>query len=133
MADMFSPEWMLAFMTEWNNEPELSDALAKIDFTSTIGYGFPDQENPSGVLVIENGKAVRAEPFNGQPLNWDMRAKPDNWQKWFNEGIGMAGLGMATVSGKLKFKVGNYSAMIKDPRMAPPFIKSFSVMGRVKA
>jgi hypothetical protein len=31
----------------------------------------------------------------------------------------------------MKFKVGDYSAMIKDPRMADPFIKSFSVMARV--
>jgi hypothetical protein len=31
----------------------------------------------------------------------------------------------------MKFKVGDYSAMIKDPRMAGPFIKSFSVMARV--
>jgi hypothetical protein len=31
----------------------------------------------------------------------------------------------------MKFKVGDYGAMIKDPRMAGPFIKSFAVMGRV--
>ena len=34
---------------------------------------------------------------------------------------------------KLKFNKGDYSAMIKDPRMAGPFIKSFAVMGQVKA
>ena len=44
----------------------------------------------------------------------------------------MAGLGTATMTGKLKFKTGDYKAMIKDPRMAGPFIKSFTVMGRVK-
>ncbi len=43
---------------------------------------------------------------------------------------GMMGLGMAFTSRKMKFVVGDYSAMIKDPRMAKPFIKSFSVMGR---
>jgi hypothetical protein len=40
-------------------------------------------------------------------------------------------LGMAYTTGKLKFKVGDYMAMIKNPSMAGPFIKSFSVMGRV--
>jgi hypothetical protein len=39
------------------------------------------------------------------------------------------GLGMAYTSRKLKFNVGDYTAMIKDPRMAGPFIRSFAVMG----
>jgi hypothetical protein len=38
---------------------------------------------------------------------------------------------MAYTTGKMKFAVGDYSAMLKDPRMAGPFIKSFSVMGTV--
>ena len=36
MADMFSDEWMKSFMEQWNSEPELSDALAKINFNSVI-------------------------------------------------------------------------------------------------
>jgi hypothetical protein len=44
----------------------------------------------------------------------------------------MMGLGMAYTTGKLKFKIGDYMAMVKDPRMAGPFIKSFTVMGQVK-
>jgi len=43
----------------------------------------------------------------------------------------MMSLGMAYTTRKLKFQVGDYTAMIKDPRMAGPFIKSFDVMGRV--
>jgi hypothetical protein len=42
---------------------------------------------------------------------------------------GMMAIGSAFAMGKLKFQVGDYSAMVKDPRMAGPFIKSFSVMG----
>jgi hypothetical protein len=41
------------------------------------------------------------------------------------------GLSMAYMSRKLQFRVGDYTAMIKNPRMAGPFIKSFSVMSRV--
>ncbi len=41
MSDLFSAEWMTGFMNAWNAEPELSDALAKINFNSVIGYGFP--------------------------------------------------------------------------------------------
>nr|CRH07094.1 conserved protein of unknown function [Candidatus Magnetococcus massalia] len=131
MAELFSDEWMKRFQEEWNNEPDLSDALAKIDFTSTIAYGIDGDGNPRGVLVVENGKAVSAGAFDGQEINWDLRASEDNWAKWIKKGLGTMGLGMAYTSRKLKFNVGDYGAMIKDPRMAGPFIKSFTVMGRV--
>ena len=65
-----------------------------------------------------------------ETLNWDLRASFDNWNKWLVKPPGMMGLGMAYTSRKLKFNVGDYGAMIKDPRMAGPFIKSFTVMGR---
>jgi len=132
MAELFSDEWMKGFAEEWNKEPELGDALAQINFNSTIAYGFDGEDKPRGVLIIENGKAVSGEAFNGQTINWDLRASKDNWEKWQEKGIGMMGLGMAYTSRKLKFPVGDYMAMIKDPRMAGPFVKSFTVMGRVK-
>lgn len=132
MAELFSDEWMKAYMQAWNAEPELANALAAINFSSTIAYGFDNQELPSGVLVIENGLAVKAGAYQGEDLNWDLRANRDSWDKWLNKGIGMMGLGMAYTTGKLKFKIGDYMAMVKDPRMAAPFIKSFTVMGQVK-
>ncbi|MCG7947796.1 MAG: SCP-2 sterol transfer family protein, partial [Candidatus Thiodiazotropha taylori] len=115
----------------WNAEPELSDALSQIGFNSVIGYGLDGDDAPKGVLTVENGKAVSGEAFNGQTLNWDIRASEDQWRKWMAKPPGMMGLGMAFTSRKMKFVVGDYSSMIKDPRMAGPFIKSFSVMGRV--
>ena len=131
MAELFSDEWMKKYMDEWNNESELSDALGKIGFNSTIGYGFDGDSQPKGVLVVEGGKAVSAGAYNGESMNWDLRASADSWDKWMAKGIGMMGLGAAYTTRKLKFEVGDYGAMIKDPRMAGPFIKSFSVMGRV--
>lgn len=131
MSELFSPEWMQRFQEEWNKESELAAALAKIGFNSTIGYGFEGEAAPRGVLVVENGHAVAAGAFENQELNWDLRASQDNWTKWIAKGLGMMGLGMAYTSRKLKFQVGDYGAMIKDPRMAGPFIKSFTVMGRV--
>ena len=82
MADIFSEEWMKAFMEEWNKEPELADALAKINFNTTLAYGFKDDDKPKGVLVVENGKATSAGAYNGEELNWDLRATEDNWKKW---------------------------------------------------
>ncbi len=129
MSELFSDEWMKSFMAKWNSEPDLAGALSKIGFNSIIGYGFEDEANPRGVLTVVNGKAVDAGPYSGGELNWDLRASPENWNKWLHNPPGMMGLGMAYTSRKLKFKVGDYGAMIKDPRMAAPFIKSFSVMG----
>jgi len=130
MAELFNEEWMQSFKEQWNAEPELSEALAKIDFNSVIGYGFPGEDTPRGVITIENGKATAAGGYNGEKMNWDLRASADQWTKWMSKPPGMMGLGAAFTTGKIKFVVGDYKGMLKDPRMAGPFIKSFSVMGR---
>lgn len=130
MAELFSPEWMNSFMEQWNQEPDLVNALKQIEFSSCIGYGFDSDDQPRGVITVENGSCVSAGPFNGEQLNWDIRCAPAQWQKWIAKPPGMMGLGMAFTSGKMKFRVGDYGSMLKDPRMAGPFIKSFSVMGR---
>ena len=131
MSDLFSDDWMKKFQQEWNDESELAGELEKIEFSSVIGYGFKGDNQPSGFIKVENGKVTEAGQYDGQDLNWDMRADNDNWQKWFSKDLGMTGLGMAVTTGKLKFNTGDFKAMIKDPRMAGPFVKSFSVMGRV--
>ena len=131
MAELFSGDWMNKFQEEWNKESDLSDALAKINFNSTIAYGIDGEDAPRGILVIEEGKVVKSGPYTNETLNWDLRASQENWEKWMAKGIGMVGLGMAYTTRKLKFNVGDYGAMISDPRMAGPFIKSFTVMGKV--
>lgn len=131
MPDLFADDWMKKFQDEWNNEPDLSGELEKINFSSVIGYGFKGDDQPSGYIKVENGKVTDAGKYDGQSLNWDMRADSANWEKWFQKELGMTGLGMAVTTGKLKFNAGDFKAMVKDPRMAGPFIKSFSVMGRV--
>lgn len=131
MADIFAEKWMKKFMDEWNSEPDLVNELSNIDFNSTIAYGFDDEEQPRGVLIIEKGKAISGSGYVEQDLNWDIRASKENWQKWFNKPPGMMALGIAYTSRNMKFNKGDYTAMIKDPRMAGPFIKSFAVMGRV--
>ena len=131
MAALFSADWMNAFGEAWNAEPDLGDALAKIGFNSVIGYGMQGEAQPRGYIDVQNGKVVTSGAYSGQTLNWDLRASADNWEKWCAKGLGMMALGMAYTTGKLKFAVGDYGAMIKNPAMAGPFIKSFTVMGRV--
>ncbi len=131
MADLFSEEWMTSFQKEWNDEPELAGALEKIDFNSVIGYGFPDDDAPKGIIVVEKGKITYAGAPNDAELSWDMRCSKSHWESWLKKPPGMMKLGLAYTSGKLKFAVGDYGAMVKDPRMAGPFIKSFSLMAKV--
>ena len=131
MAELFSEEWMGGFKEAWNAEPDLSGELEKINFNSLIAYGYIDEPQPLGVITIENGHATAAGAFSGETVNWDLRATKADWTKWMVKPPGMMGLGMAYTSRKLRFVIGDYSAMVKDPRMASPFIKSFSVMGRV--
>ena len=131
MADLFSDEWMKSFQGIWNSEPALKDALAELGFNSVIGYGIPGEDGPRGYIDVQNGEVVSAGAYDGQTLNWDIRADEKNWDKWLSKGIGMAGMGMAVTTGKMKFQTGDFNAMIKDPRMAGPFIKSFEAMGQV--
>ena len=131
IASIFSEKWMKKLMDEWNKDPGLALELSNLSFNSTIAYGFDGEDDPRGVLAIENGKAVSATVFNGQEFNWDLRASKENWKKWFSKPPGMMDLGVAYTSRNLKFYKGDYTAMIKDPRMAGPFIKSLIAMGRV--
>lgn len=128
---LFDDAWMNGFKEQWNSDPGLYEALGKIDFNSVIGYGIKGEDKARGFIAVENGTVTDAGEFDGRELNWDLRADEKNWNKWFQKEIGMTGLGLAYTTGKLKFATGDYKAMISDPRMAGPFIKSFSAMGRV--
>jgi len=131
MAELFSDEWINALKDEWNNEPEVSDALAKINFSSVITCGYKNEENPRCVFVVENGVATRAGVYNGETPDWDMRADEKNWEKWTTKPLNMASMGLAFTTGKLKFNTGDFKAMIKNPSMAVPFVKSFALMTKI--
>lgn len=130
MAELFSDDWMKSFMTQWNADPELIGPLGQINFNSVIAYGIDGEPKPRGFIKVENGQVVQAAVYAGEDVNWDIRATEDQWQKWMSKPPGMMGLGMAYTSRKIKFNVGDYGAMVKDPRMAGPFIKSFAVMAK---
>jgi len=133
MAELFSDAWMNELKDAWNAEPEVKDALAAIGFNSVISCGFKDEGDPRGVFVVENGECVRAGSWAGEAQDWDMRADRKDWMKWVEKGLGMTGMGMAFTTGKLKFLKGDFKSMIKDPRMAGPFVKSFALMQKIGA
>lgn len=128
MAQLFTDEWINALKDAWNDSPEVSDALAKINFSSTITCGFKEDDAPKCVFIVENGKAISAGLYNGEEADWDMRASQKDWDKWTTKPLGMAGMGIAFSTGKLKFAKGDFKAMIKNPSMATPFVKSFALM-----
>ncbi|TXH73437.1 MAG: SCP-2 sterol transfer family protein [Thiothrix sp.] len=132
MPELFSAEWMNELKDQWNSEPEVSAKLAEIDFNSVITCGFKNEEQPRGVFIVEKGLCIRAGAYAGEKPDWDMRAERKDWLKWVEKGIGLTGMGLAYTTGKLKFKTGDYGAMIKNPKMAGPFVKSFGLMQKIK-
>lgn len=133
MAELFSDAWMNELKDAWNADPEVKDKLADIDFDSVIACGFKGDDTPKGVFVVEKGECVRAGDYAGEDMDWDMRADHKDWMKWVEKGVGMTGLGTAFAMGKLKFLKGDFKGMIKDPRMAGPFVKSFGLMQKIGA
>lgn len=131
MPQLFSADWMNELKDLWNADPDIKDKLAAINFNSVITCGIKGDAKPLGVFVVENGECVRAGDYNGENPDWDMRASRADWLKWTKDPLGMVGLGTAYTFGKLKFLVGDYGAMIKNPAMAGPFIKSFGLMARI--
>ena len=96
-----------------------------------MAYGYLGDDAPKGILIVKQGMVVESGAYAGQPLNWDIRASADTWAGWMKTPPNMMKLGVNYTTGKLKFVVGDYAAMIKDPRMAGPFIKSFAAMSKV--
>lgn len=131
MPELFSAEWMNELKEHWNSDPEVSTKLADIGFNSKIACGLKGEDQPRGIFIVENGICTSAGAYDGTDPDWDMRADKANWLKWGANGIGMTGLGTAFAMGKLKFLKGDFKSMIKDPRMAGPFVKSFGLMGKI--
>ncbi len=130
-TQLFTDEWINRLKDLWNEEPEVSDKLAKINFSATITCGFKNEDDPRCVFVVENGKAISAGLYNKEEADWDMRADEKNWEKWMEKPLTMTSMGMAVATGKLQFKKGDFKAMIKNPSMAGPFIKSFELMTKI--
>lgn len=132
MTEQFSPDWMDVFKQAWNAEPKLTEPLGQINFSSSIGYGLLDEDKPRGMLVVEDGAATSGSAYDERDLNWDIRASADLWNQWLKTPPTMTQIGLAYTTRRLQFKHGDYGAMLKEPRMAGPFIKSFETMAQVE-
>lgn len=131
MSRLFNESWMKRFQSEWNKESQLSDNTKSPCCNLTIGYGFPEEGAPRGCVVVKNGKVTEAGLYQGQTLDWDLRAKELHWTDWLNREVGSTSIGLAYTTGKLKFVSGDYRQIIKDPKIKQSIIKGFSIMGRL--
>ena len=132
MARLFSDEWMYMLADRWNADTDMVDNLAQAGFCATIGFGHKGDEHPAGVVEVKDGRVQFAGGYEGQELDWDLRADPQDWQEWLEQGFGLDKLGVAVSSGRLSFMVGDYRQMIRNPNLAKPFLRNFDLMSQIK-
>jgi hypothetical protein len=131
MPELFSKEWMNEFMNLWNNDSMIPKTLESINFTQNIGYGFQGDKTPKTVFIVVKGKATEVRDYKDEKLDWDIRCEKKDWEYYLKNGLTITSLGTAYLGGYMKFLVGDYFSMIKNPSMISPFIKSFELMGTV--
>lgn len=131
MNKLFSKAWMEAYAQDWNRDEDMARALADAHFDGVIGYGYIGEDKPRGVVHVVNGNVVYAGAHNAEALDWDLRARLEDWEDWLTKGFGIAKLGISVSAGKLKFLKGDYRRMVRNPALAGPFLRNFEVMARV--
>lgn len=129
---LFSEPWMKKLQQLWNDDPKMLKNLQKVDFYSYIGYGLKGESHPRGFIYVDNGKVVEAGEWDGESLNWDLRADKASWEKWLKEGFGLTRLGKAVATGELVFVVGDYRQMVRNVRLSVPFLRHLELMSEIK-
>ncbi len=131
MPELFSDEWAQSYMDSWNSDDVIVKTLEQANFSSVVGFGFLDEDEPAFVMSIERGRVVSVRPRAKADLDWDIRATRENWLSLIVKPPGLMKLGIAYTSRKLRFLTGDYASMIRDPSLANAFVKSFALMGKV--
>ena len=131
MSELFSESWIQSLGEAWNNDPQIVEPLDKAGFSSKIAYGFIGDEHPKCVLDIAYGKIINASLYHNQKVDWDLRAAPQNWEKWISKGFGLTKLGPAVATRTLQFAQGDYRQMIRNPLLSRPFLRHFILMNNI--
>lgn len=132
MSELFSESWMNALKEKWNKDSSVFEPLQKAGFDAKIAYGFKGEDAPRGLIVIDKGMVSAAGAYDGEELDWDLRASPENWKLWLETGFGLTRLGPAVALKKLQFAVGNYRQMIRNPSLSHPFLQHFDLMRTIR-
>jgi hypothetical protein len=130
--EFFTRQWVEAFSRKWNRDAEMTGPLAQIGFSAIVAFGYPNREEPSVLLQVNNGKVERAGLFNkvaqSPALDWDLRALPEQWAAWQTKPLTLSNLGLAVQNQQLQFKAGDYRKMIRTPALANPFLRFFYLL-----
>ncbi len=132
MSELFSAAWMQELQALWNKDPNVYGPLQKAGFSANIAYGYKSEDLARGLIVIDNGKVIKAGAYDGEELDWDLRADPQSWNTWLQKGFGLASLGIAVARKVLEFRTGNYRQMIRNPSLSAPFLEHFTLMTKIK-
>lgn len=132
MNPLFSEAWMTALKEKWNHTPQVYEPLQKAEFSARIGYGFKDEPRARGMISIVHGMVLYAGAMDDGELDWDLRASPENWASWIDNGFGLTKLGPAIATNALEFAKGNYRQMIQNPSLSQPFLQHFQLMAELK-
>lgn len=130
MEKIFERDWVKGFAKRWNSTPEMILPLGEAKFCSTIGFGYKDDAAPRAIFRIVNGRVAHAAVHDGseQQFDWDLRAQPEQWEKWRTDPLTIIGLGVAVTQGTLLFKKGDYRRMIRQMHLAKPFMHFFTIL-----
>jgi hypothetical protein len=128
---LFSEAWMKAFGECWNQDSEINRLLFNQELTATIAYGFIDNPHPRGIVFINNSVLQEARLYQGDALDWDLRARPDMWKRWLSEGFRLERMGYILANRELVFETGDYRKMLHIPRLASAFFRSFELMQKI--
>jgi len=131
MSELFSDQWALKLAQAWNSDPEILVDLEVADFNGDVAFGLKGRRLPECVLSVRHGKVEHAGRYDGQRVDWELRASPDDWNLWLDEGFGLKRLGFAVATGRLVFEVGNYRRMVRNPSLARSFLRVFDLMSTV--
>lgn len=130
--EFFTRQWVEAFAQKWNCDIEMTGPLAQIGFSAIVAFGYPNREEPSVLLEVQNGKVARAGLFNkvarSPAIDWDLRALPEQWVTWQSKPLTLSNLGVAVQNQQLQFKAGDYRKMIRTPGLANPFLRFFNLL-----
>jgi len=132
MSQLFTPNWIAALATIWNQDSAMLGDLHSAEFTAKVSFGFRNEDNPRIMFVVDKGHIIRYGLYTNEELDWDLRASEDDWLHWLKEGFGLSKLGVAISSEKLMFKQGDYRKMMRNQNLSRPFMRVFELMQQVK-
>lgn len=132
LIEVFSAAWMSEYARLWNAEQTMVRELSRQRFSAAVGYGFPDQPDPQGLLVVVRGNAEWAGSYDGRELDWDLRAAAPDWTHWLSQGFELPRLLLAVGNQRLQIRRGDHRRILRKPPLVNALLRAFELMPEVR-